>query len=64
MLNASVDMLNHLGHQTYADAIAKAIRQTVSEDGIHTPGMFQMVLFWGNSLDFDYFLLFAFRLGW
>lgn len=38
MLNASVDMLNHLGHKTYADAISNAIKQTISEDKIHTAG--------------------------
>lgn len=38
MLNASVDMLYHLGHKTYADAISSAIRKTIVEDKIHTPG--------------------------
>lgn len=38
MLNASVDMLYHLGHKTYADAISNAIRKTIVDDKIHTPG--------------------------
>lgn len=38
MINASVDMLYHLGHKHHADAIQIAIRKTVSEDKIHTPG--------------------------
>lgn len=38
MLNASVDMLYFLGHKTYADAISNAIRKTIVEDRIHTPG--------------------------
>lgn len=39
MLNASVDMLNHLGHKNYADAISDAIYKTLSEDRIHTPDL-------------------------
>lgn len=38
MLNASVDMLYHLGHKHHAEAIQIAIRKTISEDKIHTPG--------------------------
>lgn len=36
MLNASVDMLNHLGHTEHATLISQAIYQTLSEDRIHT----------------------------
>jgi len=36
MLNASVDMLNHLGHKQHANAIADAIYQTIVVDKIHT----------------------------
>lgn len=39
MLNASVDMLEHLGHQTHANIINKAIERTISEDRIHTPDL-------------------------
>ena len=39
MLNASVDMLEHLGHRYHADIISKAIDKTVNEDCIHTPGI-------------------------
>lgn len=39
MISASVDMLNYLGHKQYAVAIANAIRKTVVEDKILTPGM-------------------------
>lgn len=38
MLNASVDMLHHLGHNQHANAIADAIYQTVVTDKIHTAG--------------------------
>jgi isocitrate dehydrogenase (NAD+) len=40
MLNAAVDMLEHLGHHYHADMIQKAINTTVNEDRIHTPGIF------------------------
>lgn len=40
MLNASVDMLNHLGHTEHAKVIAHAIHQTLVVDRIHTPGKF------------------------
>lgn len=36
MLNASVDMLHHLGHKNHADAIQNAIYKTLCEDRIHT----------------------------
>ncbi|KAJ9581649.1 hypothetical protein L9F63_023166, partial [Diploptera punctata] len=39
MLNASVDMLEHLGHHYHADIINKAIQKTVNEDCIHTPDL-------------------------
>ncbi|CAG9759329.1 unnamed protein product [Ceutorhynchus assimilis] len=39
MLNASVDMLNHLGHKRHADLIQRAIYKTVSEDQILTPDL-------------------------
>lgn len=38
MLNASVDMLYHLGHKNHADAISEAIHKTICEDKVHTPG--------------------------
>jgi isocitrate dehydrogenase (NAD+) len=38
MLNASVDMLNHLGHTQHANAIASAIYETIVTDKIHTAG--------------------------
>lgn len=38
MLNASVDMLYHLGHKHHADAINEAINKTICEDKVHTPG--------------------------
>lgn len=40
MLNASVDMLHHLGHTQHANAIADAIYQTIVTDRIHTAGEF------------------------
>ena len=55
MLNASVDMLEHLGHQTHANIINKAIERTISEDRIHTPGI-------DIHIDrFDIFQLFKFN---
>jgi isocitrate dehydrogenase (NAD+) len=36
MLNASVDLLNHLGHKAYADVIKDAIHQTICVDRVHT----------------------------
>lgn len=38
MLNASVDMLFHLGHNRHAHAIQAAIDKTINEDQVHTPG--------------------------
>ena len=38
MLNASVDMLNHLGHNQHANAISDAIYQTIVTDKVHTAG--------------------------
>jgi len=38
MLNASVDMLNHLGHIQHAQAIQSAIYDTIVVDKIHTAG--------------------------
>ncbi|XP_045481395.1 isocitrate dehydrogenase [NAD] subunit gamma, mitochondrial-like isoform X1 [Harmonia axyridis] len=39
MLSASVDMLEHLGHQLHADLIRGAMSKTISEDRIHTPDL-------------------------
>ncbi|XP_017768270.1 PREDICTED: isocitrate dehydrogenase [NAD] subunit gamma, mitochondrial-like isoform X2 [Nicrophorus vespilloides] len=39
MLNASVDMLEHLGHQQHADMIQQAIVKTICEDNIQTPDL-------------------------
>ncbi|XP_037050183.1 isocitrate dehydrogenase [NAD] subunit gamma, mitochondrial isoform X1 [Bradysia coprophila] len=39
MLNASVDLLYHLGHKHHADAISDAVYKTVCEDKIHTPDL-------------------------
>lgn len=38
MLNAAVDMLEHLGHLTHAKLLSHAIDHTVNVDKIHTPG--------------------------
>lgn len=38
MLNASVDMLKHLGHIQHATAIENAIYETIVNDKIHTAG--------------------------
>jgi isocitrate dehydrogenase (NAD+) len=39
MLNASVDMLHHLGHDHHARKIENAIYQTVTKDKVHTPDL-------------------------
>lgn len=39
MLNASVDMLEHLGYQYHADNIKKAIDLTINEDRLFTPDL-------------------------
>ncbi|XP_022194879.1 isocitrate dehydrogenase [NAD] subunit gamma, mitochondrial isoform X2 [Nilaparvata lugens] len=39
MLNAGVDMLEHLGHFVHADILQNAIDKTVNEDRIHTPDL-------------------------
>lgn len=39
MLNASVDMLNHLGNHCHADLIENAIKKTISVDLVHTPDL-------------------------
>ncbi|XP_018566613.1 isocitrate dehydrogenase [NAD] subunit gamma, mitochondrial isoform X2 [Anoplophora glabripennis] len=39
MLNAGVDMLEHLGHQKHATLIRWAIEKTLCEDKIHTPDL-------------------------
>lgn len=48
MLNAGVDMLEHLGHQKHAKLIQWAIDKTLCEDKIHTPGelsAFELITF-------------------
>ena len=40
MINASIDMLNHLGHKGHAKVIEEAVYQTVVVDAIRTPGLF------------------------
>ncbi|XP_044740887.1 isocitrate dehydrogenase [NAD] subunit gamma, mitochondrial [Chrysoperla carnea] len=39
MLNASVDMLEHLGHKQHAGILRRAIDKTISIDRIHTPDL-------------------------
>lgn len=39
MINASIDMLNHLGHTEHAKVIYDATYQTIVNDAIRTPGM-------------------------
>ncbi|XP_046394263.1 isocitrate dehydrogenase [NAD] subunit gamma, mitochondrial-like [Ischnura elegans] len=39
MLNASADMLKHLGYNQHASNIKKAIELTINEDRIHTPDL-------------------------
>lgn len=38
MINASIDMLNHLGHTEHAKVIYDATYQTIVNDAIRTPG--------------------------
>lgn len=39
MINASIDMLNHLGHSEHAKVIYDATYQTIVNDAIRTPGI-------------------------
>lgn len=39
MINASVDMLEHLGHHYHASLIRRAVHQTVNVDKVHTPDL-------------------------
>ncbi|KAK6627120.1 hypothetical protein RUM43_003037 [Polyplax serrata] len=39
MLNASVDMLEHLGHTRHAKKIKRAIIKTITRDKVHTPDL-------------------------
>lgn len=39
MLQASVDMLHHLGYSVHAELINEAIYKTINEDRIHTPDL-------------------------
>lgn len=39
MINASVDMLEHLGHQTHAQILSSAVNNTVNIEKIHTPDL-------------------------
>lgn len=43
MLNASVDMLKHLGHMQHAAAIETAIYETLVTDKIHTRGKIKKI---------------------
>ena len=43
MLNASVDMLYHCGHVHHAQVIEEAIRKTICEDNILTPGNYFLI---------------------
>lgn len=69
-------MLYFLGHKTYADAISNAIRKTIVEDRIHTPGSYpvdhyshHLTLFSSYKIQWKCWLmplycnLFRFRLG-
>lgn len=40
MLNASVDLLLHLGHHKHAQIIEEAINKTINQDKIHTSGKY------------------------
>ncbi|XP_050314087.1 isocitrate dehydrogenase [NAD] subunit gamma, mitochondrial isoform X2 [Anthonomus grandis grandis] len=39
MVNASIDMLNHLGHKTHANLIQNAMYKTIAEDHLLTPDL-------------------------
>lgn len=41
MINASIDMLNHLGHTEHAKVIYDATYQTIVNDAIRTPGNYK-----------------------
>lgn len=55
MINASIDMLNHLGHTEHAKVIYDATYQTIVNDAIRTPGiLFEFIKFFGITI-FIYF---------
>jgi isocitrate dehydrogenase (NAD+) len=58
MLNASVDMLKHLGHTQHATAIENAIYETISNDKIHTAGELR-----GNFFNKKFLRVFFIDLG-
>ncbi|KAK4872062.1 hypothetical protein RN001_016186 [Aquatica leii] len=39
MINASIDMLDHLGHKQHSRIISEAVRKTVCKDKLHTPDL-------------------------
>lgn len=55
MINASIDMLNHLGHTEHAKVIYDATYQTIVNDAIRTPGiLLEFIKFFGITI-FIYF---------
>lgn len=60
MINASVDMLNHLGHKQHAKVITDAIYQTIVTDAIRTPGISKSYVTKLQCL----MKTFHFRFGW
>lgn len=45
MINASIDMLNHLGHKEHARVIQEATYETIVDKAIRTPGKLEMIVF-------------------
>ncbi|KAF5283438.1 hypothetical protein FQA39_LY04814 [Lamprigera yunnana] len=39
MINASVDMLDHLGHKQHSNIISEAVKRTICDDKLHTPDL-------------------------
>lgn len=60
MINASIDMLNHLGHTEHAKVIYDATYQTIVNDAIRTPGiLFEFIKsFWHLYIFSIYFIVF------
>lgn len=56
MLNASVDMLYHLGHVNHAKAIDNAIYKTLTVDKIFTKGEFDIFSFFRSAFNLIFIL--------
>lgn len=57
MINASIDMLNHLGHKEHAQVIYDATYQTIVNDAIRTPGLLSEIFIYNTYIHLPCFLV-------